>query len=188
MVDKIKFLLICGVSGVGKSLIINELCRLEKKFIYIKPLTSRKLRKEEIDKISISKNKILKNKEKFLIINSIYGNLYATPEYPIYRAIEDKKYPILDFPISKIKTMENKFKGEIFCVYVMPPSLKILKKRLEDERDSRTSRYSMAKDELERISLKKYYGVDYFIVNKEKEYQNCAKKILNKYIESNNEK
>ncbi|MBU4010588.1 MAG: guanylate kinase, partial [Proteobacteria bacterium] len=49
-----KFLLLLGVSGVGKSTLIRELKRLDERFIYISPYMTRPLREGESDKIEVS--------------------------------------------------------------------------------------------------------------------------------------
>ena len=49
-----KFLLLLGPSGVGKSAIIDELSKLDSRFVYISPYMTRPLRVGERNKVAIS--------------------------------------------------------------------------------------------------------------------------------------
>lgn len=176
-----KLLLLCGVSGVGKSSIIKELKKLDSKIVYISPYTSRQLREYEKDKINVLKESIIEHPEKFLIINKIYGNLYATPKKEIFDAIQKGNIPLLDFPLEKVEELKKRFEGEIYCAYILPPSIEILKKRLEDERDSREERYKLAKQELEKINTQRDKNINLYIINEENRARECAQKILLEY-------
>ncbi|HBD04983.1 TPA: hypothetical protein DCZ32_00830, partial [Candidatus Uhrbacteria bacterium] len=49
-----KLLLLLGPSGVGKSAIIDELSKLDSRFVYISPYMTRPLRQGERNKIAVS--------------------------------------------------------------------------------------------------------------------------------------
>src|ERR1700686_4289910 len=98
-----KFLLICGVTGVGKSTIIGHLRKLDSRFVRIHPYTTRKPRNRKDDKIHVSEAAMnrMDSEGKFIFTNRIYGNIVATPNRPIVDALEGKMFPVLDFPIDK---------------------------------------------------------------------------------------
>jgi len=54
-----KFLLVLGVSGAGKSVIIRELLKLDSRFRYISPFVTRPLRAGEIDKVHMDEAEML---------------------------------------------------------------------------------------------------------------------------------
>jgi guanylate kinase len=157
--NEVMFLILAGVSGVGKTTIIQELKNIDKRFIYISPDTTRQLRNGEKDKKHVSLNDLIKAERsgKYLIINQINNIYYATPKDSILEAFEKGSYPILDFPIDKTEVISNFTNNKIFTVYLTPPSLRELNKRLSyDGRDKKGLRFKAAS-----IELAKYYNHEF---------------------------
>jgi guanylate kinase len=111
-----KFLLLLGPSGVGKSTIIEELCRIDKRFVYISPYTTRPLREGEKNKISISGEQMdeMWSRRELLVINKLYGIRYATPRLPIEEALASEGFPVLDWPVSRIEVMNQAFPNQLY--------------------------------------------------------------------------
>ena len=63
-------LLVCGVSGVGKTTIIKELVRRDGDICYIKPYTTRLLRDGETDKVSITDERMRELAEREQVIEN----------------------------------------------------------------------------------------------------------------------
>ncbi|MFA6572028.1 MAG: hypothetical protein WCT77_12420 [Bacteroidota bacterium] len=146
-----RLLLLLGPSGVGKSTIINELCNLDNRFIYISPYITRKLRDGENNKISIGDKEMeeMSKRGEFLCVNEIYNTRYGTPKFPIIKSFEEGNFPVLDWPAEKIGIMEKVFSGRLYVVYMIPPSIDELKKRLsKDSRDPDGVRLKSAIKEL----------------------------------------
>lgn len=103
-----KLLLLSGPSGIGKSTVIRELQKMDHRFVYIKPYTTRPLRDGETDKIhaSLEKIKALQEQNQLIALNYLYGNYYATPLFPILNALKQVQFPVLDWPVTKIKHMK----------------------------------------------------------------------------------
>lgn len=183
-----KFLLLLGPSGVGKSTIIQELVKLDKRFIYISPYITRPLRKEEKDKISISDLEIddMERKSELLVINSLYGVRYATPRTPIMKALLEKRFPILDWPIGRIQIMTEAFPGQLYSVYVAPPSIEVLAQRLaKDDRDITGDRLENASKELEEFWSQKYSGLyNVSVISEDKKISDAARLIYVSYLRS----
>ena len=183
-----KFILLLGPSGVGKSSIIQELKRMDSRFTYISPYITRSLRKEEKDKISISDLEMdeMRKRKELLVINSLYGVRYATPRIPIMEALAKGSFPILDWPIERIKIMSEAFLGQLYSVYIAPPSVKILAQRLEkDGRDTDGSRFKSALKELEIYWSGGYSGLyDFSIVSEDGKIVNIAHLIYQSYLKS----
>ena len=148
-----KFLLLLGVSGVGKTSIIKELLKLDDRFVYISPWITRPLRDGETDKVSVKEEDLQRYlaEGKILAVNDIYGIRYGTPKQPIKDAFEQGNFPLLDWPIKRLEVMEREFGDRLYRVYIEPPSITELKRRLgQDERDEGGHRLLAAISELER--------------------------------------
>jgi guanylate kinase len=183
-----KFLLLLGPSGVGKTAIIEELYRLDSRFVYISPYMTRRLRKGEKNKISISDNQMdkLQNRGKFLVVNSLYGIRYGTPISPIIKALTENKFPVLDWPISKIKVVTQAFPDQLYIVYISPPSIEILCDRLaKDKRDTDGQRLKNAREELAIYWSSGYFGIyDFEITSEENQIPKITRAIYTNYLKS----
>lgn len=149
-----KFLLLLGVSGVGKTTIIKELLEIDDRFVYISPYITRPLRQGETDKIPTTEAELQRKlaSGEILAVNDIFGIRYGTPKQPIKDAFRQGKFPLLDWPIKRLEVMENEFCGFLHRVYLQPPSVAELRRRLgQDERDTDGRRLTAALQELEYL-------------------------------------
>src|SRR3989344_3528094 len=167
-----KFLLLLGPSGVGKSAIIDELSKFDSKFVYISPYMTRPLREGERNKIATSNEQMdqMWQRGELLVVNELFGGIrYGTPKLPIMEALATGKFPVLDWPIDRLEVMTLAFKGQLFIVYVLPPSLDVLGQRLaKDGRDADGMRLASATKELQQFWSSGYLGAyDYEIVSED---------------------
>lgn len=183
-----KFLLLLGPSGVGKSTIIEELCRLDSRFVYVSPFMTRPARDGEKNKISISDKQMdgMFSRGEFLAVNELYGIRYATPRLPIDEALLNGNFPVLDWPVSKIEVMTQTFPGLLHVVYVAPLSVEVLRQRLaNDKRDVNGKRLQSAHDELEAYWSSRYLGIyDFEVISEENQVQKIADAIYTNYLKS----
>ncbi len=173
--------LISGPSGVGKTTLIKELCYLYPKiYCNIKSFTTRAIRGKKDDRIKLSRKKFLKYvREKIIILpNEVYGNLYGLSKERILNIISKGRIPICDWPAYMIKDFKKYFPEiSILSVYLLPPNLNELKKRLSnDKRDKDNLRYKVALIELREIQ-KGYYNkcIDIKFLNKNGILNNALK-------------
>lgn len=148
-----RFLLLLGPSGVGKSALIAQLINIEPRFVYISPYTTRPLREGETNKKHVSPQEMseMENRGEFLVVNELYGIRYATPRTPILQAFERGNFPVLDWPVDRLHVMRAAFPSQLHVVYVAPPSIKILQERISaDGRDVDGQRINLALEELAR--------------------------------------
>lgn len=184
-----KFLLILGVSGVGKSTVIKELQKLDRRIVYISPLMTRVLRPGEEEKMSISNEELdtMKRNGRLLAVNELYGVRYATPREPVEQAFRDEKIPVLDWPIEHLSVMQEALPGRIFTVYMEPPNLDVLRLRLADGRDPNKKRLNAAAAELATLAAGSYDSlIDYRTVNQDGEASIVAQTIYQTYLQAVN--
>jgi guanylate kinase len=161
-------LLLMGPTGVGKSTIVRHLEALDGRFRYIRPYTTRELRDGESDKVFVTEIEMehLWREGALLVVNSLYGIKYGTPRFPIEEAFKVGHFPVIDWPIQQIEVMNNAYPGQLFRVYVKPPDLATLKKRLS-ERSDFDLRVEVAQRELESLEKDDYRSNIDVIVNNE---------------------
>ena len=175
------FILILGPSGVGKSTIIHHLQEMDSRFVYISPYTTRDLRPGETDKIHVSLEEMqeLEREGKLLTINKIYDTYYATPKPLIDQALASQQFPILDWPVDKMRVMQEAYKKRIFSVYIEPENLKSLQEHLcRDGRDPDGRRLAAGLEELERYDQGEFDAwLDMKVVNIEGQDQLVAETL-----------
>lgn len=184
-----KFLLLLGPSGVGKSAIIDELSKLDKRFVYISPYMTRPLRPGEKNKVAVSGEQMdeMWRRGDLLVINELYGGIrYGTPRLPIVEALATGHFPVLDWPINRLEVMTQAFPGQLFAVYVSPPSIDVLRQRLaKDGRDADGTRLASATEELQGFWSSRYVGAyDYEIVSEDGRVAEIAEAIYSNYLKS----
>lgn len=184
---KATFLLIMGPSGVGKSTIIHHLKKLDERFEYITPFTTRSLREGETEKIHVSLDEIkaLDEAGKLLAVNTMYTVYYATPKYMIDELLLAQKFPILDWPIQKINTMYAHYRDQLYRVYLEPDNMDELKRRLScDGRDKDNERYNAGLQEMNDLAVGMYDNdIDLRVMNKKGSAQEIALYIYNNFID-----
>lgn len=182
---KNKFLLICGVFGVGKSTIIKKIISLDDRFVYISPFVTRPLRLGEVDKISISEEEfaIMEKNQEFLIVNEFFGIKYGTPKGKVLECFKNNSFPILDWQAKDIEKIMSFFKEELFIVYLMPPSIEVLKDRITDNRNNYIERLEEAKREVESLEEADFNKfINLFIVNEEGKEVKVAENVIEKFV------
>ena len=175
-----KFLLLLGASGVGKSTLIQELEKLDSRFVYVSPYITRPLRKGEVEKVSVSRDAFneMENTGKFISVNDLYGVRYGTPYEPIIDAVQRGKFPILDYPISDLETIRGKLPGLVFAVYVFPPSVEVLRERMI----GREERFEESRREVESVRHDSP-DIEFSVINHEGETRKVAEGIYRRFLE-----
>jgi len=145
-----RFVLLLGPSGVGKSTLIRELHQKDDRIQFVSPIIDRPNRPGETEKISISREAFteLEANNFFLVVNTVYGNRYGTPQSSVDEMLQDGRIPILDFPLNQVDRLE-KYRDMLYNIYIIPPTLGTLHNRINnDERGLDSGRYQEGRKEL----------------------------------------
>lgn len=125
---------ISGPSGVGKTTVARELCRRHG-FVKAVTATTRAPRPNETDGkdyVFLSRGRFEDGvaKGEFLEHATIFGNLYGTPKRPIEEAVAAGKRVLVDIDSQGARSLRILGLRAVF-VFVAPPSLEELRRRLE---------------------------------------------------------
>jgi len=130
-------LVICGPSGVGKSVLIKYLQkRFPDKFGFSVSHTTRGPRPGEANGVAyhfsdMDTMKKMKADGKFIESAEVHGNMYGTSKAAVDSVSQAGKICILDIDVQGAKTIfEGGFFQDIKFVFINPPSLQELEKRL----------------------------------------------------------
>jgi len=162
-------LVLSGPSGAGKSSLLNEVIDDIGECYFSISTTTRPIREGEIDGVHyhfVDEAEFKKDIEEefFLEYAFVHGNYYGTSIKPVKEALKDGKLVIFDIDVQGNATIINRLGDITTSVFISPPTLSELKKRLEarstDSQEVIDRRIDMAKREIQRIS-----EYDFLIVN-----------------------
>ena len=160
--------IISAPSGVGKTTLCQKLIKTVPRLKHSVSYTTRSPRKEEINNVHytfISKNKFkaMINRGEFAEWAVVHGNLYGTSAKRLKEKIKKGYDIILDIDTQGAMQMRRRVQNASY-IFVLPPSMKILKKRLHGRMSESSAeiknRLKKSKDEI--ASYKNY---DYIVVN-----------------------
>ena len=128
--------IISAPSGAGKTSLVKKICE---KYDFIKPsisFTTRKIRDTEVDGIDyffITKDEFEDkiNKNEFLEYQNVYGNYYGSSLESV-KEITNQGYDVLLEIDYKGMLVVKELIPESLAIYILPPDVETLKKRLKD--------------------------------------------------------
>jgi len=162
-------LVLSGPSGAGKSSLLNKVIGDLGECYFSISTTTRSMREGEIDGVHyhfVDENEFKKDidEELFLEYAFVHGNYYGTSIKPVKEALKAGKLVIFDIDVQGNATIINRLGDITTSVFISPPTLSELRRRLEsrstDAKDVIERRIDMAKREIQRIS-----EYDFLIVN-----------------------
>ena len=164
-----KLFVVSAPSGSGKTTLCNKLLRgglsLERSI----SMTTRPPRPGEEDGadyhfVTEEHFRDIIQKKGFLEYEENFGHLYGTPKKFIENNFKKGKNVLLSIDVKGAMKVRRQYPGESVLIFIMPPSLSVLGKRLRLRKSEGTSaisaRLKLAKKE---IAYKKRY--DYTVVN-----------------------
>ena len=162
-------IVVSGPSGSGKSTLDQLLLKKRKNIVMSISDTTRKIRGQEVDGVDynfISEEQFKENikNNKYLEYANVYtGTYYGTPEDFVNKNLEKGIDVILEIDIEGARKVNEKRKDAIF-IFIMPPSMKILKERLvarkTESKDQVVERFQTAYKEINEVSKYNYVVVN----------------------------
>ncbi len=162
-------LVLSGPSGAGKSSLINEIKDDIGDYYFSISTTTRPIREGEVEGVHyhfVNEKEFKKDIDEnhFLEYALVHGNYYGTSLKPVREALSKGKLVIFDIDVQGNTAINNRLGDITTSVFITPPSLSELKRRLLNRSTDSTevidARIKMAKREIQRIS-----EYDFIIVN-----------------------
>ncbi len=163
-----RLFVISGPSGSGKTTLSSHAVKNIDNLRFSVSFTTRPIRNGEVDGVDyffVDQNTFTEmvKEGKFAEWAKVHGNLYGTPIDNIKDTNEKGVDILLDIDVQGAEQLKQKFPDAIF-IFVVPPSMKVLRKRLEmrnsEKKDDISLRLNVVKYEIQKS--KEY---DYIIIN-----------------------
>ena len=157
-------------SGTGKSAVVKELLRCDPNIKFSVSVTTRKPREGEVDGKDYyfiddaQYNEYLKQDAFYEYVDSQYGSRYGTLRSEVDSFINVGEDVLFDMDWEGARQMKAKAKDDVVTIYLLPPSIKELRSRLEnrgtDSKETIEKRMNLTAEK-----LKHWNEFDYVLVN-----------------------
>ena len=184
-----KLILFCGPSGSGKTTIVHHLLKNNPGLAFSVSATTRMKRDIETDGVDYHflavddfKQKI-KNDE-FIEWEEVYTNgFYGTLRSEVEKIWQQDKVAVFDVDVEGGLKIKNKFADNMLAVFVMPPSVNDLHKRLH-ARETETPESLKARIAKSEHELTYAFRFDKVLINddKEKAFEE-AQGLVNEFLQ-----
>ena len=164
-------LVLSSPSGAGKTSICKKLLEQEKELTLSVSATTRERRPGEVEGkdyqfISTTEFETRINKEQFLEYAKVFGHYYGTPSHLVENSIQSGRDVLFDIDWQGTQQLKAKVRQDLVSVFVLPPSIKELEKRLfkraQDTTEVVAERMSKSANEMSH-----YLEYDYVIINRD---------------------
>ena len=155
-----KLIMIAAPSGCGKTTIAKAILANHPDLLFSVSATTRPQRSNEIE----GRDHFFLTKELFdqhlhqgnlAEWEEIYGNYYGTLKSEIQRALQQGRTMLFDIDVKGALSIRNHFPKESILIFIKPPNIEVLKKRLENRN---TENSEMLKRRLERVPMEMEQG------------------------------
>jgi len=157
-------IVLSGPSGVGKDAVLARMKKLERPFHYVITATTRPKRAREkngLDYHFLSGKEFQQmiDKHQFLEWANVYDNYYGVPKNEITVSLRNGVDTIIKVDVQGAATIKE-ILPQAVLIFLMPPSLEELKKRLRKRHSESTTglalRLKKAKEEIKSLPLFDY--------------------------------
>ena len=137
-------LVVSSPSGAGKTTLTRQLLQNEQDVVLSISVTTRERRPSEIDGVHYHFIKprafeVMRDAGELLEWAEVHGNYYGTPREPVERALADGKDVLFDIDWQGTQQLRTSaLKDDVIGVFVLPPSARELKARLERRAEDST--------------------------------------------------
>ena len=166
-------LVLASPSGAGKSSISRALFENDPNIALSVSVTTRARRTDEIDGkhyhfIDVAEFKRMQAAGELLESAEVHGNFYGTPRARVEERLKNGRDILFDIDYQGTLQLYETCRDDMVTVFVLPPSIKELRKRLE--RRAQDSKGTIAKRlRNARLEMAHYDEYDYVIVNRDLE-------------------
>lgn len=166
--NKGRVYIISGPSGSGKDSVMKKVFEKEPNLSFSISSITRQMRPGEVEGEKynfISQERFLEmiENDELLEHNVFVGNYYGTPKAPVVQCIENGKDMLIEVDVNGAVQIRKKM-PEAVSIFIMPPSLDVLQKRLTGRgTDSADIIEKRLNEALREIASAKDY--DYIVIN-----------------------
>lgn len=171
------FIVLIGPAGAGKSVLAKEIISFFPTVKLSISATTRPPREGEINGVayhflSREEFQLKVSKNEFFEYEEVHGNFYGTLKSEIESAITSKTDLLFDIDIKGAITLKKRFKENVVCVAIVPPSRSVLEERIKKRgaisSEELSKRLKTAKEEYDiMLSDVGKSTIDFFVVNQE---------------------
>ena len=176
-------LVISSPSGTGKTTICKKLLEYDKNIHLSVSVTTRKKRKNEVEGIDYyfrSKKDFLnlKSQNSFIENAFVFENYYGTLKSEVLEQLENGIDVLIDIDWQGTRQITQAMKGNLIKIFLLPPSIDELKKRLSKRNSDSTKEINFRMSKALK-EIKHFDEYDYVLVNDnlDNTFQNIVKII-----------
>lgn len=163
-----RLIIVSGPSGCGKDTILKKVFSLAPELLFsissiTRPMRSDETQGEKYNFITVSEFEDLIKNDGLLEYNIYLGNYYGTPKKPIDDAINTGKEIIIEVDVNGASNIKKLYPDAV-SIFILPPSIATLEKRLND-RGTETQSIIEKRIIEARVEISRAYEYDYVILN-----------------------
>jgi guanylate kinase len=162
-------LVVSSPSGAGKTTLCNRLRQEFPKLGFSVSYTTRQPRPGETDGVeyhfvSSSRFQEMAAADEFAEYAMVHGNMYGTAARQVSSFLAQGRDLLFDIDFQGGRQLRNRFRDEVVLVFILPPSLRELERRLR-RRATDADEVIAQRLKVARSELAHYAEYDYLIVN-----------------------
>jgi guanylate kinase len=163
-------LILSSPSGAGKTTLTRMLLQTKELDLTLSiSVTTRARRSSEVDGIHysfITKKQFeqLRDGGDLLEWAEVHGNFYGTPREPAEQVLEQGRDMLFDIDYQGTQQVKQKAAGDAVTIFILPPSMKELRSRLERRAEDRPEVIAKRLNEA-RNEIPRWTDYDYVLVN-----------------------
>ncbi len=172
-------LVLSSPSGAGKTTLSRRLSESDQETSLSISVTTRPPRPDEVDGedyvfISQDEFRRMTEADELLEYASVFGHSYGTPRQAVEDSLEAGRDVLFDIDWQGTQQLQDKSKGDVVRIFILPPSMEALEKRLrsrgQDSNDTVASRMQQASTEISH-----WAEYDYVLINRD--FDECLTEI-----------
>jgi guanylate kinase len=163
-------LILSSPSGAGKTTLTRMLLQTKELDLTLSiSVTTRPRRSSEVDGIHytfITKKQFETMREAHELLEwaEVHENFYGTPRAPVERILAQGRDVLFDIDYQGTQQVKQQTAGDVVTIFILPPSLKELKARLERRAEDSTDTIAKRLDNA-RNEIRRWTQYDYVLVN-----------------------